>query len=153
MIVSIMNAGTDNNKWRQSQRGMSLVELMIALIVVGVSVLAFYQMFITGSELVTEQYYRRAALERAQGWMEKMKYYENEFDTVPRFFIRTFTDTLVAPDAEHEGQMATCKIDVVHSTTERDPETNIPYYSTVSVLYQWEAPSGREYHIELRSKF
>jgi len=147
-----MGNGADTVKGRAKQRGLTLVELMVALVVIGISVLAFYQMFITGSLLITEQYYRRTALERAQGWMEKMKYYENELDTVPRSFAKTFTDTLVAPDGEHEPQFATVTIGVVHSS-EKDPETAIPYYSTVTVRYDWEAPSGREYKVELRSKF
>jgi len=134
------------------QGGLTLIELLVAMVVISISILAFYQMFITGNMLITEQYERRTALEKAQAWMERMKYYENELDTVPRSFARAFTDTIVAPDEEHEGLWAECQIDVKHST-EKDPETGIPYYSNVSVTYQWEARSGREYTIELRSKF
>jgi len=132
--------------------GLSLVELMIALVVISVSALAFYQMFITGKMLITEQYQRRTALERAQAWMEKMKYYENELDTVPRYFNKVFDDTLVVGDDEHQPLFAECRIQVSHSS-ERDPDTNVPYYSNVSVKYEWEAASGREYQIELRSRF
>lgn len=142
----------DITNGKSNERGLSLVELAIALIVVAVSVLAFYQMFITGNLLITEQYQRRVALERAQGWMERMKYYQNEFDTVPRFFNRSFTDTIVAPGEDREPIWASCHIHVEHSS-DRDPETNVPYYSEVSVVYDWEAASGREYQIELHSRF
>jgi prepilin-type N-terminal cleavage/methylation domain-containing protein len=135
-----------------NQRGLTLVEMMVALVVISLSVLAVYQMFITGRALITEQYHRRYALERAQAWMEKMKYYENELDTVPLDFSRSFIDTLVAPSDEHVGVWADCVIDVEHSV-ERDPGTGMPYYSTVSVTYNWEALSGREYSIKLKSKF
>lgn len=135
-----------------NQRGLTLVELMVALVVISISVLAVYQMFITGRALIVEQYERRYALERAEAWMEKMKYYENELDTVPLDFARSFVDTLVPSSDEHVGIMAECVIDVEHSN-ERDPGTGIPYYSTVSVTYEWESLSGREYSIELRSMF
>jgi prepilin-type N-terminal cleavage/methylation domain-containing protein len=135
-----------------NQRGLTLVEMMIALVVISLSVLAVYQMFITGRALIIEQYHRRYALERAQAWMEKMKYYENELDTVPLDFKRSFVDTLVAPGHEQAGVWADCVIDVEHSA-ERDPGTGMPYYSTVSVTYNWEAPSGREYTIKMKSKF
>lgn len=129
-----------------------MVEMMVALIVISLSVLAVYQMFITGRELIIEQYQRRYALEKAEAWMERMKYYENELDTVPLDFRRSFVDTLVPPGDEHVGLWARCIIDVEHST-ERDPASGMPYYSTVSVAYEWEALSGREYHIQLMSKF
>lgn len=135
-----------------NQRGLTLVELMVALVVISISVLAVYQMFITGRALIVEQYERRYALERAEAWMEKMKYYENELDTVPLSFARSFADTLVPSSDEHVGIMAECVIDVEHSS-ERDPGTGMPYYSTVSVTYEWESLSGREYSIELMSMF
>ncbi len=135
-----------------NQRGLTLVEMMVALVVISLSVLAVYQMFITGRELIIEQYQRRYALERAQAWMERMKYYENELDTVPLDFGRSFVDTLVPPSDEHIGIWAECVIDVEHSS-DRDPGTGMPYYSTVSVTYDWEALSGRDYSIKLMSRF
>lgn len=125
---------------------------MIAIIIISISVMAVYQMFITGRVLIVEQYQRRYALERAEAWMEKMKYYENVLDTVPLDFNRSFQDTVVPPSGEHVGIWAECVIDVEHSS-ERDPVSGMPYYSTVSVTYDWEALSGREYHIRLMSRF
>lgn len=109
-------------------------------------------MFITGRELIVEQYQRRYALERAEAWMERMKYYENEMDTVPRDFARTFVDTLVVSGDGHIGLWAECTIDVEHSD-EKDPASGMPYFSIVSVIYEWEALSGREYSIRLMSMF
>jgi hypothetical protein len=129
-----------------------MIELAIALLVISISVLAFYQMFITGSLLITEQYHRRVALEKAQAWMEKMKYYENELDTVPRDFARKFTEFIVEPSRDQDGIEAKCRIEVEHSD-DRDPETAVPYYSEVTVVYEWEEPSERSYKVELRSKF
>ena len=131
---------------------MTIVELMVALVVISLSILAVYQMFITGTALITEQYYRRFALDRAQAWMERMKYYESELDTVPRSFRKSFVDTLVSESDESIAIPADCRIDVEHSF-ERDPATGMPYYSDVMVVYNWEAPSGRTYSVELRSKF
>jgi len=143
---------TDNKQRTNSQSGLTIVELAIALIVVAVSSLAFYQMFITGALLITEQYQRRVALEKAQAWIEQMQYYRGELGIVPMSFQRAFTDILVVADGEHEEVTAECRISVEYSS-ERDRNTNIPYYSEVIVLYEWEALSEREYRIELRSKF
>lgn len=134
------------------QLGLTLIELMIALIVISLSVLAVYQMFITGSELISEQYYRQYALERAQSWMERMQYYESKLDTVPQNFGRAFIDTLVHESGDHVGILANCRINVEHSD-KVDPVYGVPYYSWVTVEYQWLAPSGRDYRIELQSKF
>jgi len=148
-----MNHDSDNKRREAKQRGLTLVELLVALVVVAVSMLAFYQMFITGNMLIAEQYQRRTALERAQAWMERMKYYENEMDTVPRrIFNLSFEDTIVAEDDDHEPVWANCEIHVEHSS-DRDPDTGVPYYSDVSVVYSWVALSGRDYRVELRSKF
>ncbi len=147
-----MNSGVDNINRRKSQSGFTLVELMIALLVVGISVLAFYQMFITGTLLITEQYQRRVAMERAEAWMERMKYYQNEKGVVPMSFQRSFTDTIVPPDDEHEPVWAECRISVEYSS-QVNPSTNVPYYTQVAVIYEWEALSEREYQIELRTKF
>ncbi|MEE8417549.1 MAG: hypothetical protein V3S06_02700 [candidate division Zixibacteria bacterium] len=125
---------------------------MIAIIIISISVLAVYQMFITGRVLIVEQYQRRYALERAEAWMERMKYYENVLDTVPLDFNRSFQDTVVPPSSEHVGIWAECVIGVEHSP-EIDPVSGVPYFSTVSVTYDWEALSGREYHIKLMSRF
>ncbi len=142
----------DNRNSPLKQRGLTLVEMMVALVVISLSVLAVYQMFITGRELIIEQYQRRYALERAEAWMERMKYYENELDTVPLYFGGTFVDTLVAQSDEHIGLWAECTIEVEHSF-ERNPASGMPYFSTVSVIYEWEALSGREYSIRLMSMF
>lgn len=129
-----------------------MIELAISLLVISISILAFYQMFITGNMLITEQYHRRAALEKAQAWMEKMKYYENELDTVPRDFSRRFTEFIVEPSPDQDGIEAECQIEVEHSDA-RDPESAVPYYSEVTVVYEWVEPSDRTYKVELRSKF
>lgn len=131
---------------------MTLVEVMVAILIISISVLAVYQMFVTGRELIVEQYQRRYALERAEAWMERMKYYENVLDTVPLDFNRSFRDTVVSPSGEHVGILAECVIDVEHSP-ERNPGSGVPYFSTVSVTYSWEALSGREYNIRLMSRF
>ncbi len=131
---------------------MTLVEVMVAILIISISVLAVYQMFITGRVLIVEQYQRRYALERAEAWMERMKYYENVLDTVPLDFNNSFQDTVVPPSSEHVGIWAECVIGVEHSS-ERDPVSGMPYFSTVSVTYDWEALSGREYHIRLMSRF
>ena len=146
-----MDFRADNIRRKKNQSGLTLVELAIAMIVVAISVLAYYQMFITGNMLMTEQYHRRLVMEKAQGWMERMKYNQNELGIVPMSFQRSFSDVIVS-DSEHEAVVAECRISVEYSS-QRNPNSNVPYYSDVIVLYEWEELSEREYRVELRSRF
>lgn len=141
-----------DNHVKSRQLGLTLIELMVALVVISLSVLAVYQMFITGRELIIEQFYRQNALERAQARLERLQYYEIEYDSIPLDQAGIFVDTLVERGPEHVGILARCEIEIEHSE-ERDLDTGLPYWSLVIVRYDWEAPSGRQYNIELQSKF
>jgi hypothetical protein len=132
--------------------GMTMVEVSVALLVVALSALAMYQMFITGRQLIMEQYHRRTALERARAIMEDMEYSKRELGKVPESFRGTDTDTLVAGGEEQEPILAERKVEVEYSR-EIDDETGLPYYSMVRVLYEWEDYSGRDYHVELQGAF
>jgi hypothetical protein len=131
---------------------MTMVEVSVALLVVALSALAMYQMFITGRQLIMEQYHRRTALERARAIMEDMEYSKRELGKVPESFRGTDTDTLVAGGEEQEPILAERKVEVEYSR-EIDDETGLPYYSMVRVLYEWEDYSGRDYHVELQGAF
>jgi len=142
----------DRNRRKNNQRGMSIVELLIALVILSISILAFYQMMITGNMLITEQYERRTAIEHAQGWVEKMAYYASEFDTVPRrIFNHSFVDTIVYPEDDRDMIIGDCQIHVEHSF-DKDPQSGVPLYSEVSVVITWESYSEREHRVEVRTR-
>ena len=146
-----MNNFADNRRYK-SQRGLTLVEIMVGLFIIGLSVLSMYIMFINGRELITEQYHRRLALEKARALMEDMNYSQKQLGVVPISFRGTAADTLVASDDYHVGIMAERTVTVQYSPN-ISPKTGLPYYSAVSVYYEWEELSGRPYHIELRAAF
>jgi hypothetical protein len=102
--------------------------------------------------MIMEQYHRRLALERARGILEDMQYSRHELGKVPVSFRGTDRDTLVSSDDIREAILAEVTIDVEYSQ-EVDIRTGDPYYSLVSVLYEWEEYSGREYHVELKAAF
>lgn len=146
-----MAGGSDNSRYR-SQKGLTLIEISVALVVIALSILAMYIMFINGREMIMEQYHRRTALERARAYLEDMQYSKQEVGRVPESFRSSETDTLIPGDETREAILADVTIDVEYS-----PQINIrtgePYYSLVSVLYEWEELSGRQYHIELKGAF
>ncbi|GEM_PF-2553800 len=145
-------AGGFDNKRYGSQKGLTLVEVMVAMIIIAMSVMAMYIMFINGTELIGEQYHRRIALERARAIMEDMSYSRRENGVVPITFRASDIDTLIASSDDHVGIVAEYTV-TVDPSAEFDEDTGFPYYSMVSVLYEWEELSGRPYHIELRSAF
>jgi len=148
--VISMAGGSDKKRYRD-QKGITLIEISVGLLVIGISVLAMYIMFINGREMITEQYHRRLVLEKARALMEDMQYSRREEGRVPLSFRGTKMDTVVAGD-DREPILAERTVTVEYSQ-EIDIKTGHPYYSEVSVLYEWEELSGREYHVELRSAF
>ena len=145
-----MAGDSDKNKYRD-QKGLTLIEIMVGLLVIGISILVMYIMFINGREMITEQYHRRVALERGRALMEDMQYSSRELGKVPTSFRGTEEDTLVTGD-DRETIFAERTVTVEYSQ-QIDIRTGHPYYSEVSILYEWEELSGREYRVELRSAF
>ena len=144
-----MTGGSDKNSWG-NQRGLTLVEISIALLIIAVSSLAMYQMFISGRMLIQEQYHRRIALEKARAVMEDMKYSQNEEGRVPVRFRGTDMDTLVSGGDDQEPIMAQRTVDVQYSH-QVDERSGLPLETYVRVEYSWVDYSGRDYKIELRS--
>jgi len=52
-------AGGSDKKRYGDQKGITLIEISVGLLIIGISVLAMYIMFINGREMITEQYHRR----------------------------------------------------------------------------------------------
>jgi prepilin-type N-terminal cleavage/methylation domain-containing protein len=135
------------------ENGFSLVELMVGVIVVSISVLALYEMFVTGSQMITEEYHRRIALEKAQAKMETARFFKTELDTVPRNMSGTFTEDLTVPEeGQDEAIPVEYTITVTHST-ELSRSSGLPVYSEVHLIYQWEERSGKVQVIEFRTYF
>lgn len=141
---------SDMLKYRD-QKGLTLIEIMVGLIVIGISILALYIMFINGREMITEQYHRRLALEKARELMEDMQYSKKKLGVVPESFRGT-DDEILVPGDDREEIIAERTV-TVEPSIQINEKTGQPYYSEVSVVYEWEELSGREYRIELRSAF
>ncbi len=140
------------NADKRNQSGVTLIELMFGVVVVSIAVLALYQMFITGTGMITEEYHRRLALEKAQAKMEMAKFYETQSDTVPQSLSGTFMEELVPPEGNSgEGIQATYTILVSQSQTRN--RYGIPIYSYVSLSYNWTEYSGKEQNITLQTYF
>jgi len=66
------------------KKGFTLVELMFAVVIIAISVLAVYEMFVQGSKMINEEYHRRLGLERAQAHIELAGSYITLYDSIPR---------------------------------------------------------------------
>jgi type II secretory pathway component PulJ len=137
---------------KRGEAGYNLVELMVAVLVIVISVLALYEMFIQGSRMLREESHRNIAIERAVGRMEKMKSYHVACDTVPRGLSGTFSEFLIPEDMGEEPIEAECIVGVTHSTSRQ--ANGLPNYSKVSVEYIWTEPrTGRLQRVQFQSHF
>jgi prepilin-type N-terminal cleavage/methylation domain-containing protein len=132
--------------------GHTLIELMFALVIIAISVLALYQMFVTGSGMITEEYHRRVAMEKVQAIYAKMQYYSATLDSIPRGISGRHFEVLIPPSEEHpKGITATYTFKIEHSM-DRD-ENNKPVFSSVDGDYSWTDWSGRQLSVPIHSKF
>ncbi len=132
--------------------GFTLVELMFGVVVVSIAVLALYQMFITGTLMITQEYHRRAGLEKAQAKMEMARFFKTQLDTVPRNLSGTFSEMLIPPEeGEHDGIEAEYTIIVTPSS--ELTRNGLPVYSSIVLNYTWVEKSGKEQKIVLQTYF
>jgi prepilin-type N-terminal cleavage/methylation domain-containing protein len=136
------NAIANQFDFRHS-RGFTLVELMFAILIIAISVLALYQMFVQGSLIQTEEYHRRIGLQQARSKLETARYFETELDSVPRHMEGTFREQLVPPEqGQVEGIQAVYTIRVVPGIHRN--RNGVPLNYIVSITYSWTERSGRE---------
>jgi len=126
-------------------RGFTLVELMVSLIIVSISIIALYYMFLQGHTLMIEQNHRRTAFEKAKQKLieQEVRYYSNNYETG----VETGEDFLAEPDEEIEFQGVSASYSV---TKILDPDNDVPF---VTVTYTWTESSGRDYEVTLVKSF
>jgi prepilin-type N-terminal cleavage/methylation domain-containing protein len=136
----------------KGEKGVTLLELMTALLVVALSVLALYQMFEYGSKIITEQYHRRRGLEMAQAQLERIKYFTAQEDSTPPKYAGTYSEVMVpAEEEESEGIMAEYTVTISYSPI-HDP-SHRPIFSTVGIEYKWKEYDGNEQKVMLKTNF
>jgi prepilin-type N-terminal cleavage/methylation domain-containing protein len=146
-------ANTSVNSAKLSARqGYTLVELMVAILVISISVLALYQMLISGKTLIQEENHRRVALERVQYHMERLKFIESDSGYVPVRYAGNFVEELIpAAPGQEDGIQEEHTIHIEPSQ-ERD-QKNKPIYSHVAIELSWLERSGRRQFIRMEANF
>jgi prepilin-type N-terminal cleavage/methylation domain-containing protein len=145
-----MTGGSDMKRYRD-QKGLTLIEISVGLVIIGISVLAMYIMFINGREMIVEQQHRRVALEHPRELMEDMQYSSIKLGKVPLSFRGT--DEVVLIPGEDREEITAERTVTVEYSPEINTKTGLPYYSDVRVIYEGEELSGREYRVDLISAF
>lgn len=139
-------------RFLRSGHGVTLIELMTAVVFLAIAGTAVYFMFVHGQALIKEQLVRRRLLERAQEQMERLKYLEKWYGNVPDAENKSGRDTIYAASGEEARPIvADYKIIVWHSPTL--DANGRPIYDSVTVEYDWRAFSGRKYNIVLSTKY
>lgn len=120
-----------------NNRGVSLLEVMCAIIILSIAVVALYYMFNQGQVLLMEQAHRRLAFEKAQRRMAIFKLLKDQDPTAIPYGTTSGSDFLVDPDEQNEspGLAADYELTVIDSTK----------YMFVKLEYSWRERSGRQY--------
>jgi hypothetical protein len=124
---------------------------MIGIFITTLSILALYQMFITGSGLITEEYHRRAGLEIVQKQLDILKSYRTQLDSIPQRLQGTFPVAII-PEQNSQGEVAlsgTYSISI-HPCAARDVN-NVPFYSDCLVNLIWVEHSGHRQELKMRA--
>lgn len=121
----------------RNNRGVSLLEVMCAIIILSIAVVALYYMFNQGQVLLMEQAHRRLAFEKAQRRMAIFKLLKDQQPTSIPYGTTSGSDDLIDPDEQNEspGLTADYELTVVDSTK----------YIFVKLEYSWTEQSGRQY--------
>ncbi len=131
-----------------AQQGYTLVELMVAIMVIAISVLALYQMLITGRTFIQEENHRRLGLERVQYHLTALKSIAIDSGYVPTRYARSFAEEVIPPTPDQEDGIDGEFTISITPSRERNSDDK-PIYSDVIVEVTWPEKSGRQQSLKL----
>jgi prepilin-type N-terminal cleavage/methylation domain-containing protein len=130
----------------QNNDGFTLLELMVAALIMAITTLAMYYMFNQGQVLMMEQEHRRVVLEKAQRRLAVFKAMADQ--NIIHMGTDTGTELLKrdgVPVDEDEIPIS------ANYTVEVEPIEHLVY--RISIQYEWEERSGRDYQITVMDYF
>jgi prepilin-type N-terminal cleavage/methylation domain-containing protein len=141
------------------QEGFTFVEVMVGVAIISIASLAVYYMFIMGSELMYEQLHRRIAFEKAVSRLEEIKYLVDKNHEIPRHLAGAFSDIISANGSgEFDDLVAQVSVSITESEVKNplpdpsEPDFMEPAFYEVSIVYDWEEESGREYDVKINTR-
>ena len=148
-----------NTNNHRAQSGFTFVEVMVGIAIVSIASLAVYYMFVYGNELMEEQYHRKMAMEKAVSRIEEIAFLTKKEMSVPQHLVGEFDEILFeAGSGEMDDIVARVNVTVTESDV-RNPYPNpsnpnflAPAYFEVSVTYNWEEQSGRDYDVQIKTR-
>jgi hypothetical protein len=147
-----MKVAENSMNHRHGEAAFGLIELMVGVLIIAISVIALYEMFIQGTQMLTEERHRGKAVELAVARMENLKSFHVICDTIPMRYAGRFEEYIVPEDGEEQPLVAYCTVTITRS---RSRQANGMFnYSRVSVEYVWtERDTGRSQKVEFQSNF
>ena len=137
-----------------NNRGVTLVEIMVAALFMAISGVALSIMFVQGRVMINETRHRIEVLGRIQQQMERLKYIQKANNgELPLSENRTFTDTLVMYTPGAPSFTISLDAEVLMVPSPQSNGSGYPLYYDVSVIYRWDEPSGRNCELLLRGLF
>jgi hypothetical protein len=139
-----------------NNHGVTLVEIMVAALLVAISVFSLSIMMPQGRAIINETRHRIVVLDKAQQQMERLKYVQKvNGGDLPLNENRSFSDTLVLhTDGDPPTTTVPLDAQVMMVPSQRTNNAGLPVYYNVSVIYNWRDPStGRNCEISLSGFF
>lgn len=132
----------------KSHKGVSLIEVLVAVVIIAIGCIGLYQMFTYGVELLGEQEHRLKAISLVQ---RRMEYLKNEIDA--KFPIKRDTKEQVVIVERGRGQYDDVKgsLTVKAKPAGHEYSGGNPSYNDVHIKLTWTEKSGRSYTVEMRS--
>lgn len=132
----------------KGHKGVSLIEVLVAVAVIAIGCVGLYQMFTYGVELIGEQEHRLKAISLVQKRMEHLK---NEIDT--KFPMKRDTKEQVVIEQGGRGRYDDLKgsLTVKAKPAGHEHGGGNPTWNDVHVKLTWTERSGRSYTVEMRS--
>jgi type II secretory pathway pseudopilin PulG len=134
-----------------NKRGMTLVELAVAAIFVGIAGVSLSIMLGQGRTIINETRHRIEILHRVQGQMERLRYVKlANSGILPISENQTFTDTLYLYTPDEPSFLIPLYGEITMTPSQQTNGSGYPAFYDVAVTYRWNDVSGSACELTLR---
>ncbi|NLI14720.1 MAG: hypothetical protein GX409_00380 [candidate division Zixibacteria bacterium] len=137
-----------------NERGVLLVELMVAVLFIAIAAFALTTMIEQGRIMINETRHRIQVLNRVQSQMERLIYLKNQNNgEVPLSENGFFTDTLYMRYNNDEVTVIPLTAEIRMIPSSQTNNSGRPLYYDITVIYSWTDIAGQPCEVALRGLY
>jgi hypothetical protein len=137
-----------------NNRGVLLVEIMVACLFVAIAGVSLSIMFDQGRSMINETRHRIYVLNRVQSQMERLIYLKNQNNgQVPLSENGFFTDTLVLRSPDEPTTIIPLTGEIIMVPSSQTNSSGIPLFYDITVVYTWTDVAGQQCDVALRGLY